>query len=453
MQNTLKLQMVAKTNVGKVREHNEDNFVVSGDLTTTWVVPAHPYYNPSSGSIMVVADGMGGMNAGEIASKITIESISTFFRENNSNRLTPAERLIESIQYAHKQILEYAQVNSDAEGMGTTVVITHIINDKLYVAWSGDSRCYLFRGGKLSQLTKDHSYVQTLLDEGKITKTQAFYHPQSNVIIQSLGDSDRPPVPDIAVETLYKNDIVLLCSDGLNSMLEDLLIEGFLQNHSEDLTLCADKLIEAANNAGGNDNITVVLNQVVEGNYYLNNDDNKNIIDNQNDTLPNNKNAPKKRVNTGVWILLGMLVAVGVLLTWYYPDLQKTWEKKQSKNTNNPSPKNDTIPLTATPLKKTENTSNKEVTKTKDPKTTSSESIQNNGDARSAGKAKESQNMDAQLERIVRERLIDSSKNSNSTQDKKNLEDTNDPSEVNQKKKKTEKPNQNEIIKPKNQLI
>jgi len=329
-QNELKLQMVAKTNVGQVREHNEDNFIVTSDVEAAWVVPAESYDNPTNGSIMVVADGMGGMNAGEIASKITIDSICTFFKEGIARHLTVAERLIAAIQYAHQHILEYAQLNPETEGMGTTVVIAYIINDKIHVAWSGDSRCYLFRGGKLSQLTKDHSYVQTLLDEGKITKEQAFYHPQSNVIIQSLGDSERPPVPDVVVETLYQGDTVLLCSDGLNAMLEDHAIEGFLQNHQEDLTRCTDKLIEAANEAGGNDNITVVVNQVVAGNLYTD--------------PPNQKPRPKSGV---VLLTTGVLLALAGAT--FYPWIIEEWEKRQGKSKDSTTTATAPLPQMRTP--------------------------------------------------------------------------------------------------------
>lgn len=330
-QNVLQLQMVAKTNVGKVREHNEDNFIVTSDVEANWVVPAHAYYNPPNGSIMVVADGMGGTNAGEIASKITIDSICAFFRENIAKERPTSERLVRAIQYAHQQILEYASLNPETEGMGTTVVIAHILNDQLYVAWSGDSRCYLLREGKLLQLTKDHSYVQTLLDEGKLTKNQAFYHPQSNVILQSLGDSERPPAPDIVAETLYQDDVVMLCSDGLNAMIEDHTIENILQNHNKELALCIDKLIKEANDAGGNDNITVVVNRVVKGNTSPSNDNGG------NNTLPNPRFPTPKKISTAMWIALGMTFASAGLAVWYYPELQKKWETKPI-NTPPPSP-------------------------------------------------------------------------------------------------------------------
>ncbi|MDF7817262.1 Stp1/IreP family PP2C-type Ser/Thr phosphatase [Runella sp. MFBS21] len=330
-QNALQLQMVAKTNVGKVREHNEDNFIVTSDVEANWVVPAHPYYNPTNGSMMVVADGMGGTNAGEIASKITIDSICAFFRENIAKERPTSERLVTAIQYAHQQILEYASLNPETEGMGTTVVIAHILNDQLYVAWSGDSRCYLLREGKLLQLTKDHSYVQTLLDEGKLTKTQAFYHPQSNVILQSLGDSERPPAPDIVVETLYQDDVVMLCSDGLNSMIEDHTIESILQSPNKELALCIDKLIKAANDAGGNDNITVVVNRVVKGHTSPSNDNGG------NNTLPNPRFQTRKKTSTAMWVALGMTFASVGLAVWYYPELQKKWETKPI-NTPPPSP-------------------------------------------------------------------------------------------------------------------
>jgi len=212
---------------------------------------------------------MGGTNAGEVASTIAIGSIKEYFVKKDPAGYKDEKILSElkqGILFAHRAILKRARKDAALKGMGTTLIIGWIFNGKFFTAWSGDSRCYYYRRSTgLRQLSKDHSYVQALADTGVITAEQAFFHPYSNIITQSLGDAERPPEPDTAMLTLVKGDILLLCSDGLNGMLRDAQIEEIIKENEENMDQCADHLIDQANEAGGGDNITVILSKVVNG--------------------------------------------------------------------------------------------------------------------------------------------------------------------------------------------
>lgn len=259
--------MVARTDVGRERAINEDNFLVSSNYSSpSWLLPAEAYADENS--IMVVADGMGGLNAGEVASRITVEGIKEFL--SSYGKLPASDESIrnmlgKAILYAHKKVVAHSAQHAETQGMGSTVVIGLIANGKVHFAWSGDSRGYVYRQGRLQQLTTDHSYVQSLVDEGKLTPEQAFLHPDSNVILQSIGDSDRAPKPDHVFLPLIDDDILILCTDGVTGMLQDTEIEALMTTFGGNLPQCADKIVEAANNAGGIDNITILLSKVVAG--------------------------------------------------------------------------------------------------------------------------------------------------------------------------------------------
>lgn len=270
MNTNLKIYLVAKTHTGMVREQNEDNFIATEHINgTDWFLPKEPFINTPEGAILALADGMGGMNAGEIASRIAIESVKETF-----SRINPAgykeEKILSvlrnAILQAHRAIVQRAKKDKSLSDMGTTLVIGWILEGRLFIAWAGDSRCYYYRESTgLRQLSKDHSYVQTLVDEGKITAEQAFYHPQSNIVLQSLGDAEKAPEPDTAILNLAKGDILLLCSDGLNGMLTDEQIAHILRTDGDNPPQCVDNLIGEANAAGGVDNVTVILSKVLEG--------------------------------------------------------------------------------------------------------------------------------------------------------------------------------------------
>ena len=263
----LMLEMVARTDTGRERAINEDNFLGTADYRSAdWFLPAEPY--PDAGSIMVVADGMGGLNAGEVASRITVDSVREYLQQYDklpTSDDTARNMLSKAISYAHKKVIAYSTEHGETQGMGSTVVIGLIAHKKIHFCWSGDSRGYVFRQGQLRQATKDHSYVQSLVDDGKLTAEQAFLHPESNVILQSIGDPDRAPEPDYISLPLNDNDILILCSDGVNGMLQDTEIQTLLTTSGGHLSQCAEKIVDAANQAGGIDNITVVLSKVVSG--------------------------------------------------------------------------------------------------------------------------------------------------------------------------------------------
>ncbi len=262
------LRLTAKTDVGKVREHNEDNYVVCPDVSKNEWFFSDVTIEPEEGTLLVIADGMGGLNAGEIASAIAIETVQDYFRNAERKKLETNEHvkeaLIECINNAQVSMLAHAKEHPETSGMGTTIVIAFIKDNILHTAWVGDSRCYVFRNNSdLYYATKDHSYVQELVDAGKITMQQAFYHPENNIITRSLGDnSNKTPKPDFCAYPLESGDKIILCSDGLSGMLQDEAILNVLCNTSN-INETASSLVQAANEAGGHDNITLILTEIL----------------------------------------------------------------------------------------------------------------------------------------------------------------------------------------------
>jgi serine/threonine protein phosphatase PrpC len=239
------ISTVALTHRGLVRERNEDR---------------HSVVDSPDGSLLVLADGMGGTNAGEVAAAIAVtEAKEYFFRVFPSDR--PGALLKEAILCAHSTIQRRALADTGLQGMGTTLILGWIAaGGRLTIAWSGDSRCYHYRPGiGLYRLSKDHSFVQMLVDEGLLDAEKAFDHPLGHIVTQCLGDTGKPPEPDTATFFLEKDDLVLLCSDGLNGMLGDGEIENVLRDKGRNLLRCARMLIKKANDAGGADNITLLL--------------------------------------------------------------------------------------------------------------------------------------------------------------------------------------------------
>ena len=264
----LKYKIAALTHTGEVRDHNEDNFIVNPNIEhKEWLFDSRKVYVPTKlGAVWVVADGMGGTNAGEVASEIAVNSVKEAFQdEDRVKELWQVPRsFIEDVMIqANNKIILHGEENLETAQMGTTLVVCWLIKDTLHVSWVGDSRAYLFRNNTLSPLSKDHSLVQEMVDAGKLTEEQAFYHPSNNIITQSLGGGEDKLKPGYKKVKLYKGDSILLCSDGLNGMLLDIQIEEFLLKKDSPQKM-ADQLIKAALKAGGHDNITLILAEVIE---------------------------------------------------------------------------------------------------------------------------------------------------------------------------------------------
>jgi PPM family protein phosphatase len=232
-------ETTCKTDTGRQRRDNEDSALARAP-------------------VFVVADGMGGAQAGEVASRIAIEA----FERGLPDSGTPEERLAVRVREANHQIYERSRADRGRAGMGTTLTAAYLDRSHVAIAHVGDSRAYLFRDGTLQRLTQDHSLVDELVRRGKLTEEQAAEHPQRSIITRALG-----PEPDVEVDTwsypARAGDIVLLCSDGLTSMISEERIAEILVAH-HDLEAAADELIREANEAGGRDNITVVLFRVEE---------------------------------------------------------------------------------------------------------------------------------------------------------------------------------------------
>ncbi len=252
----MKLEAFAWTDPGPVRENNEDSFFVEED-----------------GGLFVVADGMGGHAAGEIASKIAVDTVRELLQgslDPEETRLErdvqdPADVLRERLRYAMNQasakIRREAQLHPAYSGMGTTLCVLLIEADSAHIAHVGDSRIYLVRDGVIYRLTRDHTVVQQEIDAGRLTPEMARQVPHRNYLTQSVGYHG-PVEPDTATRPILAGDLFVLCSDGLTDPLDDPEIAEICSNaHPNDL---AESLVQAALKGGGEDNITVITVRVVE---------------------------------------------------------------------------------------------------------------------------------------------------------------------------------------------
>jgi serine/threonine protein phosphatase PrpC len=250
---TTMLESFGLTDVGRRRAANEDNFVVEPET-----------------SFFAVCDGLGGQNAGEVASGIAVETLSRFMEKSHRDRditwpygLTmdlsfDGNRMRTAIGLANKKVFREADDRPEYTGMGTTVVAALIRDAVLTVGWVGDSRLYLLRGGALTQVTDDHTWVNMSRRAGTLTEEQAQDHPWSHVLVRAVGSRDTVD-SEIAEVRLEPGDIVLLCSDGLTVMVKDPGIQALLTPVPATMEDAARRLVDAANEAGGKDNVSVIL--------------------------------------------------------------------------------------------------------------------------------------------------------------------------------------------------
>lgn len=249
----MRIEAAGLSHVGRKRDHNEDNYLLLPEQ-----------------NLFVVADGMGGHGFGEVASKIAVDEMDDFFRmtgddedrtwpfKMDKSRSYDENRVIVGIRCANGRILEKSKSDPKYGKMGTTMVCTYYSNGTAYIGWAGDSRCYRYRGGELHQLSEDHSLLNDLIRKGSLTQDQIANFPHKNVIVRALGQTS-DLVPDVVKDDPEEDDVFLLCSDGLSGMVPDPKIQDFLDRDVGNLEKACGTLIDAANAAGGVDNITAVL--------------------------------------------------------------------------------------------------------------------------------------------------------------------------------------------------
>jgi len=261
----VRVKLFARTDVGQVREHNEDNFLVAdmsrrsrGLLEANRATAIGP-----QGAVFAVCDGMGGAAAGEIASQLAVDIIYERLVDALGDRALKrddlARRLVRAVESAGLRIFHEAKADRSRRGMGTTVTAAALVDDVLFLAQVGDSRGYILRGDTLVQVTRDQSLVNQLIEAGQLTEEEAETFEHNNIILQALGTSDTVQV-DLTYTELRKGDILLLCSDGLSGMVRYEEIRELLKSSVEPLDICK-ALTERANQAGGHDNITVIVVQ------------------------------------------------------------------------------------------------------------------------------------------------------------------------------------------------
>ncbi|MFS0839422.1 Stp1/IreP family PP2C-type Ser/Thr phosphatase [Paenibacillus sp. 1P03SA] len=239
------MKMVSVTDTGRVRSVNEDRAVIQHDV--------------GGFSLAIVADGMGGHQAGDVASQMTIDIIREELKSLSSAMTVEECELAvkEAIRSTNRKVFEYASAREELQGMGTTVVVLLASGQRAILGHIGDSRAYKINGPSILRLTEDHSLVNELLKNGQLTPDEAERHPRRNVLTRALG-TEPDAQPDVRHLSLESGDILLLCSDGLSGMVDDQTILSIVRGEAE-LEAIAQSLLQAALDAGGDDNITIIL--------------------------------------------------------------------------------------------------------------------------------------------------------------------------------------------------
>jgi serine/threonine protein phosphatase PrpC len=234
----MKVRVGAKSDIGRARERNEDSFITQAPL-------------------FAVADGMGGHRGGNVASAMALETLQEVDADGQPGAL------IEKVKLANGRVLERGEADRDLQGMGTTLTAVLADGDKAHIVHIGDSRAYLLRDGAFRQVTRDHTLVQRMVDEGRLTRDEAEHHPQRSILTRALG-VEAEAEPDPITLDLHPGDRLLLCTDGLTGMVDEERIREVLESEPDPQQAC-DRLIDEANAAGGEDNITVIVLDFEQG--------------------------------------------------------------------------------------------------------------------------------------------------------------------------------------------
>lgn len=240
------MRVLAKSDIGKVREMNQDSYYIS-DLENDEL------------KLYILADGMGGYKGGEIASSLAVANVKNYitnhFKKTRKDKESILKLLRYAIEHTNKVIYEKAQEDEELHDMGTTLDICLIYNNRVFIGHVGDSRVYRIRKNIMRKITTDHSYVEKLVKEGTITKEEAYNHPKKNMLMKALGCHSLVE-PDVICKGFLKDDILLMCSDGLTNMLRENEIYNLLLNNPDNPE---EALIKNANDLGGYDNITAII--------------------------------------------------------------------------------------------------------------------------------------------------------------------------------------------------
>jgi protein phosphatase len=258
--NEIRLRVFGRTDVGQIREHNEDNFLIA-DLTrksrSLMEADRDQLVGPR-GTVLGVCDGMGGAAAGEVASQLAVDIIyEKLVQGHPKDHNELARGLVRAVEEAGARIFNEARADRTRRGMGTTATIAALVDSRLFIAQVGDSRAYILRNAKLVQVSRDQSLVNQLIEAGQLTEEEAETFEHNNIILQALGTAETVQV-DLTFVDLRRGDVLLLCSDGLSGMIRSEEIREVLTTVPEPLEACRE-LTDRANRAGGHDNITVIV--------------------------------------------------------------------------------------------------------------------------------------------------------------------------------------------------
>ena len=333
----IRVEVFGKTDLGRARDHNEDRFIVA-DLTrksASLLPDVRQHDIGPRGTLLVVADGMGGAAAGEVASEMATDTIydhlvKTWNAEREATPQRFAYRLKEAVEVANASIHAHAKAHPEVRGMGTTTTAAGVLNDHLYLTQVGDSRAYLIRGGQAHQITKDQSLMQRLVEAGELTEEEAAQSERRNIILQALGPDPKVKV-DLTHQEIRRGDVLVLCSDGLTGQVKKEEIAKIVTS-AKDLSAACDQLIALANERGGPDNITVVIARFDgDGLRFSGGGTQEDVghqvyplIDTETSTEPvpvykgSRPPVPNKEARQQTRTLVLALIAVAASLVWYF---------------------------------------------------------------------------------------------------------------------------------------